>query len=274
MREIGTIKEPLMGYEQKVLVVPTGRLKVIDVQRRPSPFHVRRLGESMRKMGFVSPLVAVRKGEDLIVIDGQQRLLAAKELGIKELPCIVVPEKYAMNLMELNVEKQMPLREKAYVALNIYRTYLHDSPQMREDDPRILDSIEMPYYVTLGMGYEKNPKLFGSAYEAILKKLDGFFSSPLQDAAKERERRANLLVETEEIARRAVERVKEIGIAHPFVHREVVDFCNPIKGKREVGESFEGVFEKLKEGLRELIERPEMIRPLETDYPAPTAREG
>jgi ParB family chromosome partitioning protein len=200
VREIGTVKEPLMGYEQRVFVVPVDRLKVIDVQRRPSTFHVRRLGESMRKIGFISPLVAVKKGEDFVVIDGQQRLLAAKELGIKELPCIVVPEKYAMNLMELNVEKQMSLREKAYVALNIYRSYLHESPQVREDDPTIMDSIEMPYYVTLGMSYEKDPKLFGSAYEAILKKIDGFLSLPLQDAARERESRSSLVVEAEEIA--------------------------------------------------------------------------
>jgi ParB-like chromosome segregation protein Spo0J len=47
------------------------------------------------------------------VIDGQQRLLATKELGIKELPCLIIPEKYALNLMELNVEKTDVLKRKS-----------------------------------------------------------------------------------------------------------------------------------------------------------------
>jgi ParB family chromosome partitioning protein len=97
---------------------------------------------------------------------------------------------------------------------------------MSEDNPRILDSIEFPYYVTLGIGYEKNPKLFGSAYEPILKRVDGILGAPLSEAVRTREGRATLVLEADEIARKVVERVKEIGITHPFVYREVVDFCN------------------------------------------------
>lgn len=260
MKEIGSIKEPLLGYDQRIIMVPVEKLKVIEVQRKPSTFHVRRLSESMRKIGFITPLVAVMRGGEYVVIDGQQRLLAAKELGIGELPCLIIPEKYALNLMELNVEKQMSLRERAHVALNVYRTHLRENPSMSEDDPRVLDSIEFPHYVTLGMGYEKDPKLFGSAYEPILKKLDGFLTMPLIEAAGKRGERARLILETDGIARRAVERVKEVGITHPFVYREVVDFCNPVKRKREIEESFEEVFAKLKENLQDLIERPEKIR--------------
>lgn len=260
MEEIGTLKEPLLGYTQQIIKVPIEKLKIIEVQRKPSAFHVRRLAESIKKIGFTTPLIAVKKDDEFVVIDGQQRLLAAKELGISELPSIVIPEKYALNLMELNIEKQMSLREKAHVALNVYRTYYNEDPSMREDDPKILDSIEFPHYVTLGIGYEKNPKLFGSAYEPILKRLDGFLALPLEDAMRKRGERADLVLEADDIARKAVERVKEIGITHPFVYREVVDYCNPIKRKREIEESIEEVLGKLKENLQDLVARPEKIR--------------
>lgn len=260
MREIGVFKEPLLGYDLRIATVPVEELRVIEVQRKPSAFHVRRLADSVKKIGFTTPIVAVMKEGKCVVIDGQQRLLAAKELGIKELPCMIIPEKFALNLMELNVEKHMSLREKAYVALNIYRTYLEETPSINEDDPRVLDSIESPHYVTLGMGYEKNPKLFGSAYDPILKRLDGFFTLPLEVAVSKREERSRVVLEVDEVARRAVERVKETGITHPFVYREVVDFCNPIRGKKDVVESVEEVFVKLKENLQDLAARPEKLR--------------
>ena len=52
MKKIGEIKEPLFGYMQEVVIVPVENLKVIEVQRKPSSYHVRRLAESMRKIGL------------------------------------------------------------------------------------------------------------------------------------------------------------------------------------------------------------------------------
>lgn len=49
MGDIGQIKEPLFGYAQKIALVPVEGLKAIEVQRRPSPFHVKMLAESMKK---------------------------------------------------------------------------------------------------------------------------------------------------------------------------------------------------------------------------------
>lgn len=260
LKEIGLIKEPLLGYSQQIVMVPVEKLKVIEIQRKPSAYHVRRLSESIRKIGFVTPIVAVKRGEECLVIDGQQRLLAAKGVGIKELPCVIVPEKYARNLMKLNIEKQMSLRERSYVSLNVYRAYLEEDASISEDDPRILDSIESPHYVTLGIGYEKNPKLFGSAYESILRRLEMFLAMPLGEAIQKREERARLILETDEVAKRAVERLKEIGISHPFVHKEVITFCNPLREKGRVERSIEEVFGELKENLEKLIERPERMR--------------
>jgi len=260
MKLVAEIKEPFHGYTQEIALVPVEDLKVIEIQRAPSKPHVKRLSESIKKIGFIIPLIAIRRDDEIIVIDGQHRFLAAKEVGIKELPVVIIPEKYAHNLMELNVEKQMSLREKAYVSLNVYRMYLKEKPSMQEDDGRIMDSIEFAYYVTLGIAYEKNQRLFGSAYESLLKKVDNFMSSPLKEAVREREKRAETVVETDEIARKAVEKVRELGIEHPFLYKEVVSFCTPVKRKRKVQQSFKELFDGLKKNLKDLISEPDKIR--------------
>ena len=258
--KVGEIREPLHGYLQEIVVEPIENIKVIEVQRRPSQYHVRRLALSIKKIGFVTPPIAIKGGNSYTIVDGQHRFLAAKELGIKELPLIVIPEKYAHDLMELNIEKQMSLREKSYVALNVYRMYLSEEPNISEDDVRILDSIEYPYYITLGIAYEREQRLFGSAYESLLRRLDRFFSLPLNMAVKKREERAQTILETDALTKQAVEKVKEIGISHPFLHKEVVSYCNPIGRRRKVSENLEDIFSRLKENLRMLIGEPERFR--------------
>lgn len=163
-----------------------------------------------RRVDFITPLTAIKKNRRIIVIDGQHRLLAAKELGLREVPCIIIPEIYAHNLMELNVEKQLSLREKAHVALNVYKMYLAESSDIMEDDPRILDSIEYPHYVTLGLAYEASPKLFGSAYESILRRLDNFLNKPLKKALTVREHRAQTIIDVDNVTRKAVKNVKDL----------------------------------------------------------------
>ena len=88
MQKIGEIKEPLYGYTQEVVMVPIDKLEVIEIQRKPSQYHIKRLAESMRKVGFVAPLIVIRKEgkEKLIIIDGQHRFLAARNMGIEQLP--------------------------------------------------------------------------------------------------------------------------------------------------------------------------------------------
>jgi len=259
MEIVARINEPLHGYAQEIALIPVSKRKVIEVQRKPSAPHVKRLRSSIKKIGFTIPLIVVRRGEENIIIDGQHRFLAAKELGIKELSAIIIPEKYAHNLMELNVEKQMSLRERAYVALNVYRMYLNENPSMKEDDGRIMDSIEYAYYVTLGVAYEKKPRVSGSPYEPLLKKVDGFLSKPLKDAVVERERRAEVIIETDDLTRDVVKKVKELGVEHEFLYNEVVSFCNPMKRKKKVSQSFDNIFSALQKNLKDLAQNPEKI---------------
>jgi len=254
------LEEPLHKYKQEFVMVPINELKVIEIQRKPSSYHIRRLAESIRKIGFVVPLIAIRRGENLIIVDGQHRYLAAKEMGIEKLPCIIIPEKYANQLMELNVEKVMSLREKCYVALNVFRIFLKEKPDLSEDDVEIQDAIEYPYFITLGLAYEENQKFFGSAYESLMRRLDFFLSKPIKETYELRKEKAKFLIKLDSIAREAVEKVKSLGVSHPFLYREIISFCNPIGRKRKVEESLEDVLTKLEENLRDLIQNPEKIR--------------
>ncbi|MER3602326.1 MAG: hypothetical protein C4339_06410 [Nitrososphaerota archaeon] len=262
IQRLASFTETFFGYEQELLLAPVEALSVIAHQRKPSDFHVKRLAESMKRVGFVTPLTCVRSAEGrLIVIDGQHRLLAAKMLGAKLLPCLVIPEKYAVKLMELNVEKTMNLREKAYVAYNVYRELLTKRPELQENDALVLDSIEFPYYVTVGIAYEQNERLYGSAFESMLRRVDAFTSLPLARALEARKARASLLNLCDAELKHVVEVLRATGIDHPFIHKEVVSFCSPIGRRRKVGESYEEVLQKLLQNLRELASNPQRFRP-------------
>lgn len=256
MAKIAEFREPLLGHTLEIEMVPLDELRVIEIQRKPSPYHVRRLVDSMRKLGFLVPVIGIRRDGKVVIIDGQHRYLAARELGIAELPVIVVPEKLAFDLMELNVEKQMSLREKAYVALNVYRWWREVAPDKKETDPELRDAVESVHYVTLGIAYEKAPKLFGSAYESILHRVDRWLDLPLSEALSVRERRAEMVLEVERLVREAVAKLQELGVNHPFLPRAVVSFASPIGRKRIIEEGYEEVMEKLAANVRELLGDP------------------
>ncbi len=260
MKVLATVPEPLIRYDVRVASIPANDLEVIQVQRKPSKPHVKRLVASMKRIGFVVPLIVVERKGACWVIDGQHRYLAGKEAGVKEFPCVIIPERYAHNLMELNVEKQMNLREKCFVALNVYRMILKEEPKIAENDGRILDSIEQAYFVTVGLGYEKSPRISGSAFEPLLKKVDAWTDLALERAAGERERRAGVLLEQHEKVQACVGALKRLGIVHPFIYKEIVAFCNPYKRKRKIDDDFDGLFLKLGRGLDELKEKPEKMR--------------
>ncbi|RLF44899.1 MAG: hypothetical protein DRN29_07655 [Thermoplasmata archaeon] len=262
VKKLGEITEPLHKYSQQIMIVPVEMLKVIEIQRKPSDYHIKRLMESIRKIGFVTPLIIIKKeGEEkYTIIDGQHRFLAAQQMGIKELLCILIPEKYANELMELNIEKTMSLKEKCYVALNVYRIILDEKPDIRENDTEVLDAIEYPYFITLGLTYEKQPKFFGSAYESMARRVDAFREETISEAYEYRKNIAQKLIELDTLARQAMERIEELGISHPFLYKEIISFCNPIGRKRKVDMNMEELIEILKMNLKELINNPERIR--------------
>ncbi|MEM3466690.1 MAG: hypothetical protein QW566_09495, partial [Candidatus Jordarchaeales archaeon] len=50
METVARINEPLHGYVQEIVLIPVSKLKVIEVQRKPSAPHVKRLKSSIKKI--------------------------------------------------------------------------------------------------------------------------------------------------------------------------------------------------------------------------------
>jgi ParB family chromosome partitioning protein len=178
-----TFKDPHKRQTITLKTVPIDRLEVVEHQRNTRPAHVANLTASIERIGFIVPLVVIEgEGGRHVVIDGQHRLQAARDAGVRKLPVLVVPARIAPRMMNLNIEKDLNIREKAVVALGIYRAFLETQPQLKETDEEVEDSIERAYYVTLGLAYEGPGRLAGSAFEPLLKKCDHFLRRTLENA--------------------------------------------------------------------------------------------
>lgn len=242
-------------------VVPAGSLDVIVHQRKASKTHVERLVSSIERVGFIAPLVVFEQSDGktrYVVVDGQHRFLAAKELGVKQLPVVVVPPEMGRRMMVLNVEKEPNIRERSAVALSLYRELVTTKPKTPETEPLVVDTIEQAHYVTLGLGYEGSGRLAGSSFESILKKCDSFLDEPLSKTMEVREKRASTLVETNDLVRAIGEKLKEIGAWHQFVNAQIIAYANPLKRARKEAD-FDEVFSKMMARLRDLEEKPEKV---------------
>ncbi len=251
--------DPYHNYNLIFKIIPIEDFTIVRHQRKPSTYHVKHLINSIERIGFLVPLIVVEdKDNKFTIIDGQHRYLAAKELGIRELPAIIVPKRISQLMMNLNIEKELNIREKSYVALNIYRQYLENQPEMLESDPELMDSIENAYYVTLGIGYEKQEKLSGSSFETILKKCDFFLDEKLTDAIGIREKRAEKVLTANNLVKEIAQKLKEIDRWHPFVHQQIISYANPYKRKRLPTE-FDDLFDNIIENLQKALENPEIV---------------
>lgn len=255
-------KDPLQGRALNLRVVPIDQLEAIKHQRKPRPSHVEHLTASMERIGFIVPVVAVERQQDgatrYIVIDGQHRLQAAKSLNVDEVPVIVVPEELAQRMMNLNVEKDLNIRERSFVSLGIYKRFQEDDPKMLESDPEVVDSIERAYYVTLGIAYERGSRLTGSAFEPLLKKCDFFLEEGLEAGFGIREQRADAVLEANKLVKGVTDQAKEIGAWHQYFQAQLLSYVDPYKRKRGALD-FDDVFEKVIAKLTELSEEPDRI---------------
>lgn len=252
-------KDPYNQIDLKFKIIETENLSVISYQRKPSVYHVKHLVNSIERIGFIVPLIVVEKDDkEYVIIDGQHRFLASKELGIRYLPAIVVPEKTAQLMMNLNIEKELNIREKSYVALEVYRQYLSQQAEILESDPEIIDSLEQVYYVTLGIAYEQQEKLAGSSFESILKRSDYFLDEKLNDAFEIRKMRAEKLIIANNLVKEISQKLKDIGKWHPYIYQQVLSYANPYKRKRLLTD-FDELWMEIIENLRKILGDPEQI---------------
>jgi ParB family transcriptional regulator, chromosome partitioning protein len=260
-----TFRDPHRRQIITLKTVPVDRLEVVEHQRKPRPAHVEHLVSSIERMGFIVPIVAVETDADgklrYTVIDGQHRLQAAREVGLRRLPVLVVPQRLAPRMMNLNVEKDLNIREKATVSLGIYRAFLDSNPDAKENDPEVEDSIETAYYVTLGLAYEKAGRLAGSAFEPLLKKCDFFLKRTIEKAYAVREQRAGSVLEANSLVKEVIAKAKDMGAWHQYFQYQLISHIDPFKRKRG-RQNFDELFDKAIAKLTKLNEEPDRIRKL------------
>jgi ParB family chromosome partitioning protein len=260
-----TFRDPHRRQIITLKTVPVDRLEVVEHQRKPRPVHVEHLVSSIERMGFIVPIVAVETDADgklrYTVIDGQHRLQAAREVGLRRLPVLVVPQRLAPRMMNLNVEKDLNIREKATVSLGIYRAFLDSNPDTKENDPEVEDSIETAYYVTLGLAYEKAGRLAGSAFEPLLKKCDFFLKRTIEKAYAVREQRAGSVLEANSLVKDVIAKAKDMGAWHQYFQYQLISHIDPFKRKRG-RQNFDELFDKAIAKLTKLNEEPDRIRKL------------
>lgn len=251
-------RDPAKRRGLQFAVLPMAKLEVISHQRKASDTHVKRVMDSVDRVGFLAPVVVVERdgGAGYVIIDGQHRFLAAKELGLRRIPAVIAPRDVARRMLTLNVEKEPNIRERSAVALSIYSELVDAEPNMPEDDPEVADAVQQAHYVTLGLGYAASGRLAGSLFEPILRKCDGFMDVALAEASPVRETRAGRVVEAHRLVRAVTDRLKEIGAWHEFAGAQIISYANPLKRARKQ-HSFDQTFDKLIAKLETLDEHPE-----------------
>jgi len=252
-RVLAAYREPLGGHALLFAALPVARVVPTPFQRDLSDAHVRRLTVAMDKTRrFLDPIIAVHEPEAAEEVDaearywtpnGYHRLTALKELGAKAVLALVVPERsVAYQILALNIEKPHNLRERAIGVRRMYRELIEQSAKQtrraegagaggkgKQEEETFALEFEEPALVTLGFAYEKRGRLAGGAYHPILRRLDGWVSGPLGEAATERERRADLLLEFDDAVNDAVARLKEKGLTSPYLKAFVVARVNPLR---------------------------------------------
>jgi ParB family chromosome partitioning protein len=205
---IGAYREPLGGHTLLFAALPVEKVAPTPFQRDVSDAHVRKLTVAMDKTRrFLDPIIVVREDGKNLTPNGNHRLTAVRELGARSIVALVVPER----------------------ALEVVRMYRDLAGFSTENENTYQLEFEEPALVTLGFGYESRPRLSGGAYNPVLRKVDKWIDEPIADAAKERERRAGLVLALDDAVGEAVERFKEKGLTSPYLKSFVVARINPLR---------------------------------------------
>ena len=91
-----------------------------DPQKKSSFY--KRVRDSIKKRGMVNPLLCIQEGERYKICGGNNRYLAAHELGIKEVPVKIVTSEVPQDLMSATEDyipteaEGLPSRARAYEA--------------------------------------------------------------------------------------------------------------------------------------------------------------
>ena len=223
-------KEPLAGHPVLLCVLPIDAVEPTPFQRDLSDAHHKRLADVINKTGrFLDPIIAVLapRGE-FWTPNGRHRLEAMRRLGARSITALVVADReIAWQILALNTEKAHNLKERSLEVIRIYRGLVDEDATRPES--QFAFYLDQAALVTLGACYERFPRFGGGAYHPILRRLEVFTDEPLRTAFKDHEKRATIVLDLEEKVAAAVKKLKERGLASPYLRSFVVARINPLR---------------------------------------------
>jgi ParB family chromosome partitioning protein len=249
-RVLALYQDPVGEHWQIFCLLPMDHVEPTPYQRDLSPTHVKRLQEVVKKLDrFIDPIVAMSPKPGLYwTPNGNHRRAVLEKLRGKLIPAILVPEaEVAYQILALNTEKAHNLKEKSLEVIRMYKGLAKEAPRSSEEDYAF--QFESAHFITLGLLYEKNKRFAGGAFAPILRRVDKFLKGSLPKALEERQERADLVREADELLSEAVARVKKRGINHPYVKNFILARTTPLTRARKTLPSFEVTFKKLTENL-------------------------
>jgi ParB family chromosome partitioning protein len=241
---LGSYREPFGGTDVLIAALPIGRVEPTPYQRDASDTHVKRLMAVVEKLGrFLDPIIAVRHEGGYWTPNGNHRLQALRRLGAQSIVALLVPDaEIAFKILALNTEKAHNLREKSLETIRMARELASLSSRAESD---YAFEFEQPTFLTLGLCYERRPRISGGAYQPVLKRLDDFMDLPLARALKSREAWADKLLALDDRVADVVNRLKARGLTSPYLKAFVVARINPIRFSKATSFDFDEVVGKM-----------------------------
>jgi len=245
---VGSYKEPLAGHPVLLAVLPIDEVEPTPFQRDLSDTHHKRLADVIDKTGrFLDPIIAVTAPQGgFWTPNGRHRLAAMRRLGAKSITALVVADReVAWQILALNTEKAHNLKERSLEVIRIYRGLVEEDAARPE--AQFAFYLDQAALVTLGVCYERVPRFGGGVYHSILRRLESFSDEPLRAALKDHEKHAATVLDLEEKVAAAVKKLKERGLASPYLRSFVVARINPLRWIQGDPPPFEELFRTMRE---------------------------
>ncbi len=242
---LAVYREPVGDHWQIFALLPRDKVQPTPYQRDLSKAHAERLLRVVRKIDrFIDPVVAVRTDGLYWTPNGNHRRHVLEKLKAEFVPAIVIPEpEVAFQILALNTEKAHNLKEKSLEVIRMHRGLIERGE--KGDEETFAFQFEEPYFITLGLLYEKFPRFAGGAFSPILRRVDKFLKTPLKTAHETRKERAARLEVADGLLKAIVDKLKRRGINHPFVKNFVLARCNPLGRARKTLPGFDQAMQKL-----------------------------
>jgi len=245
-RVLAVYREPVGDHWQVFCLLPMAKVQPTPYQRDLSPAHTKRLLGVVKKIDrFVDPIVVISPEPGAYwTPNGNHRRAVLEKLKAATVPAIAIPEpEVAFQILALNTEKAHNLKEKALEVIRMCRALAEAEPTHGEEDYAF--QFEAAHYITLGLLYEANRRFAGGAFAPILRRVDRFLRGPFTRTMPEREERARLVREADDVLGAVVDRLKRRGIRHPYVKPFVLARTTPLTRQRKTVPGFEQTFRRL-----------------------------